>query len=98
LTNAVYFKAPWQIPFEEELTETGPFSLIGGGIDEAYHQTFIAIDEIGAEAAAATAIVMNETGIPIPEHEFSADCPFLFLIRDRITGAILFMGRMMDPS
>lgn len=73
--------------------------LEGGGIfiSDAYHKTFINVDEMGTEAAAATAIVM-ERGIMVPDYEFTADRPFLFLIRDRTTGAILFMGRVVNPA
>ena len=67
-------------------------------ISGVFHKTFIAIDEDGAEAAAATAIVVGETSVPIDEFELTADRPFLFLIRDRITGAILFYGRVVDPT
>ncbi|MCK4546200.1 MAG: serpin family protein [Candidatus Eisenbacteria sp.] len=74
----------------------------GGGIwiDNAYHKTFIALDEKGTEAAAATAIVFFESAIepPVAEFEFTADRPFVFLIRDRVTGTILFVGRVLDPS
>jgi serpin B len=72
----------------------------GGGlfIDEVFHKTFIAVDERGAEAAAATAIVVGETSAPTEEFDFIANRPFLFLIRDRVTGAVLFFGRLTDPS
>ncbi len=86
------------VPFTAAADFTGVLEQGGIFIDEAYHKTFIAVDETGAEAAAATAIVFRETGIPVVEHEFTADRPFLFFIRDRITGAILFMGRVTDPS
>ncbi|MBN1824939.1 MAG: serpin family protein [Candidatus Eisenbacteria bacterium] len=65
-------------------------------IDEAYHKTFIAVDEKGTEAAAATAVVLVERGGA--ENVFTADHPFLFLIRDRETGLILFCGRVIDPA
>lgn len=67
-------------------------------IDEVHHKTFIAVDERGTEAAAATAIVAGETSVPIPEFDFRADRPFVFFIRDRETGAVLFLGRVTDPS
>ena len=67
-------------------------------IDEVFHKTFIAVDEQGAEAAAATAIVVGEFAAPSDEFEFRADRPFLFLIRDRLTGTILFFGRVTDPT
>jgi serpin B len=68
-------------------------------IDEAYHKTFIGVDEKGTEAAAATAIVFVETAMPpaSDRYEFKADRPFLVLIRDRVTGAILFVGHVLDP-
>ena len=57
----------------------------------------MAVDEEGTEAAAATAVVMKETSIPVFV-KISADRPFIFLIRDNITGTILFMGRVVDPT
>ena len=67
-------------------------------IDEVYHKGFIAVDEKGTEAAAATAVVMLRGGAkpsdPIP---VALDRPFMFFIRDTHTGAILFMGRVVDP-
>ena len=57
------------------------------------------VDEKGTEAAAATAIVMVETSLPGDgPFDFTANRPFLFLIRDRMTGAVLFIGRVLDPS
>lgn len=74
--------------------------LEGGGlyIDEAYHKAFIAVDEGGAEAAAATAVVVGETSVPTEDAVIRADRPFFFAIRDRETGLILFWGRVMDPT
>jgi len=66
-------------------------------IDEVYHKAFVAVDEEGTEAAAATAVVMTDTSVPevIP---VSADKPFIFFIRDQVTGSILFTGRVLDPT
>ena len=66
-------------------------------ISKALHKTFISVNEKGAEAAAATAIVIEIVDNP-PQREFVADRPFLFLIRDRTTGAILFLGRVLNPA
>lgn len=63
-------------------------------IDKVIHQTFIEVNEHGTEAAAATAVTMKRGGGPT---YIRADHPFLFLIRDRQTGAILFLGRVADP-
>jgi serpin B len=65
-------------------------------IDDVIQQVFVDVEEKGTEAAAATAIMMAVvTGVRIePKPKvFRADHPFLFLIRDRRTGVILFMGR-----
>jgi serpin B len=63
------------------------------------HKAFVAVDEEGTEAAAATAVLMTLAGAPPRETiEFRADHPFLFFIRHRDTGAILFMGRVVDPT
>ena len=83
------------IPFDPTADFTGIVADMPLYIGDAYHKTFIAVDEKGTEAAAATAVVgMTFCG---PEHEFRADRPFIFLIRDRVTGAILFMGRVLNP-
>ena len=66
-------------------------------IDEAYHKTFIAVDEKGTEAAAATAVVIGETSVPVADFTVRVDRPFYFLIRDRATNVWLFFGRVMDP-
>jgi serpin B len=68
-------------------------------ISDAYHEAFVKVDEEGTEAAAATAVVMGARGGPPPAPpEFRADRPFLFMIRDVASGAILFMGRVVDPG
>jgi serpin B len=67
-------------------------------IAEVIHQAFIAVDEKGTEAAAATAVVMRLTSAPQRQVELKIDRPFFFLIQDDDTGAILFMGRVADPK
>ena len=67
-------------------------------ISKVIHQSFVDVNEEGTEAAAATAIVMEATAIPQEPKSFIADHPFVFLIQHKETGAILFMGRVMDPS
>ncbi|HOX42499.1 MAG TPA: serpin family protein [Myxococcota bacterium] len=65
-------------------------------IGEVIHKAFVAVDEAGTEAAAATAVIMEGGSAP----EFltvTLDRPFIYLIRDRETGAILFLGRTLDP-
>jgi serpin B len=80
---------------------TGDKSLV---ISAAIHKAYIDVDENGTEAAAATAVVMQmamampQRTPPPPPIYFTADHPFLFLIRDNASGAILFMGRVTDPT
>ena len=67
-------------------------------IGEVVHQAFVSVDEAGTEAAAATAVMMNLTSMPGEPVKVTIDRPFIFLIRDIETGAILFVGRVMNPS
>ncbi len=68
-------------------------------IDKVFHKAFVAVDEHGTEAAAATAVVMGRAGgMPAEPETFVADHPFLFFIRDTKTGLLLFTGRVSDPS
>lgn len=66
-------------------------------ISAAVHEAYVEVNEEGTEAAAATGIVMGLTSAR-PGPSFIADHPFLFLIRDRATDAVLFLGRLQDPS
>ena len=68
-------------------------------ISAVVHQAYVDVNEEGTEAAAATGVVMRLTsaapgGIPV----FRADHPFIFLIRDKASGSILFLGRVMNPQ
>lgn len=65
-------------------------------ISAVVHKAFIDVHEKGTEAAAATAVVMERSSLPHPA-TFRADHPFVYLIRDRTTGSILFMGRLVQP-
>jgi serpin B len=69
-------------------------------ISKVIHQANIDVDERGTEAAAATAVGMDTGGGPGPLDEVTLrfDHPFLFVLRDVETGAVLFMGRVVDPS
>jgi len=67
-------------------------------ISAVLHKAFVAVDEAGTEAAAATAVIMMRAAIPGHPVEVTIDRPFIFLIRDIETGAILFVGRVMNPG
>jgi serpin B len=76
------------------------FSGMTGGrdlfISEVIHQAYVKVDEKGTEAAAATAVVMNLTAVPQTK-VFRADHPFIFIIQEKETGIILFVGRIINP-
>jgi serpin B len=79
---------------------TDPSSVF---ISRVIHQANIDVDELGTEAAAATAIGMDTTGgcgQPQPERTVTLrlDQPFLFALRDVQTGAVLFLGRVVNPA
>jgi len=67
-------------------------------ISEVVHKAFVSVDEAGTEAAAATAVPMELTAVPEPIMEVTIDHPFIFLIRDIETGAMLFVGRVLNPG
>jgi serpin B len=65
-------------------------------VGDALHKAFIAVDEKGTEAAAATVVIMMEASLP-QGITLTVDRPFFFFIRDVPSGTILFMGRLVDP-
>jgi serpin B len=68
-------------------------------ISDVLHKAFVAVDEEGTEAAAATAVTMVETARMIEDAILmKLDRPFLFMIRDNDTGTILFIGRVLNPE
>ncbi|MEE4215763.1 MAG: serpin family protein, partial [Bacteroidales bacterium] len=82
-------------------SDNADFSLINPGgdifISRVIHQTFIDVMEEGTEAAAATIVEFRENaGVPQPVM-FKADRPFLYLIKENSSGAIMFMGKLGKP-
>jgi serpin B len=67
-------------------------------ISDVLHKAFVSVDEEGTEAAAATAVVMKLSAVAEEPVTVAVDHPFVFLIRDIQTGAILFVGRVVDPG
>jgi serpin B len=65
-------------------------------IQDVVHEAFVSVDEKGTEAAAATAVVVGTRGGG-ERAVFNADRPFLFLVRDNPTGAVLFAGQVTSP-
>lgn len=66
-------------------------------ISAVIHKAFVEVNEEGTEAAAATAVMMMKVSARMYP-QFRADHPFIFLIRDKATDSILFMGRVVDPT
>lgn len=87
---------------EDAFSHQADFSGINGFqdlfISAALHKAFISVNEEGTEAAAASTVVMTMKSVPFPAVIFRADHPFIFLIRERSTGSILFLGRFTDPA
>ncbi|CAB4852106.1 MAG: serpin family protein [Actinobacteria bacterium] len=76
------------------ITQTEPLAM--GAV---IHQANITVDEVGTEAAAATAVVMVGTSAPVdPPVTVTIDRPFTFWLRETTTGTIVFMGRVNDPT
>ena len=73
---------------------TGSNCLLISGV---FHKAFVAVDQEGTEAAAATAVIARFTSGTLSYVTVEVDRPFIFLIRDRVTGTILFVGRFEEP-
>lgn len=86
----------------EAFTEAANFSGIDGTedllISDVFHEAFVAVDEAGTEAAAATAVIVGLTSAPADPKTVTVDRPFIYLIRDIETGTLLFVGRTLDPQ
>jgi len=104
------FKMTCEFSLGDALKELGMARAFGMGADfsgmdgtkdlflsAVIHKAFVDVNEEGTEAAAATGAIMKLKAEMRPRN-FHADHPFLFVIRDCRTGAILFMGRVADPS
>ncbi|MDR1039672.1 MAG: serpin family protein [Deltaproteobacteria bacterium] len=67
-------------------------------VSDVVHKAFVDVNEEGTEAAAASGAMVAPTSIQLSPLRFTADRPFLFLIRDKASGAVIFLGRLSDPS
>ena len=111
LLNLPKFKIDEGYPMKAVLTDMGMPSAFGNqaefdvftdsspiAIDDIYHQAVIDVNEIGTEAAAATGVVaVDISGSMHPPVAFKADHPFMFMIKDNKTDAILFLGQVNKP-
>jgi len=92
-----------EMGMEDAFDRNADFSGMTGrkdvAISRVIHKAFVEVNEEGTEAAAATAVaVAAAMARPLPPKVFRADHPFLFLIRDEKSGAILFLGRVNEPD
>lgn len=67
-------------------------------VSDVVHKAFVAVDEEGTEAAAATAVIIEATGALLHDVTLTIDRPFLFIIRDKPSRQLLFIGRVLNPT
>lgn len=111
LLNLPKFKIDEGYPMKAVLTDMGMPNAFGNqanfnvftdstpiAIDDIHHQAVIDVNEIGTEAAVATGVVAVDISGPMhPPVAFKADHPFMFMIKDNKTDAILFLGQVNKP-
>lgn len=86
------------IAFENNAEFPNVFEKESTKISQIKHKTFIKVDEEGTEAAAATSIGMVTTSMPMPsEEEMDVNRPFMYLITEKDSGTIFFLGSVQDP-
>jgi serpin B len=93
--NDVLQRMGMQTAFDPGLADFGNMFADGvGWIDDVKHKTFVQVDEKGTEAAAVTTIIYVDSMPPW----FMADRPFVFVIHEVESGAVLFMGKIENPQ
>jgi serpin B len=97
--NELFKEIGMTLAFSDEADFSGISGVKGLKIGNIMHKVYLSVDETGSEAAAATAIGMNTTAVFEPQTPviFQADHPFLYMIFEKSTGLILFMGRVATP-
>ena len=85
------------VAFTDDADFTGINKDGGLTISEVKHKTYISVDEEGTEAAAVTAVTVGTTSVG-PGYPFVADHPFIFIIKEKYTNAILFIGVVANPN
>ena len=91
-----------QLGMQQAFSMSADFSGITSDTDlfisDVLHKAFVKVNEAGTEAAAATAVVFNDTGIGADPIAVSVDHPFIYVIQDQASGQILFVGRVVNPG
>ncbi|CAL9095850.1 unnamed protein product [Musa textilis] len=99
--SAVLKSSGLALPFsaDADLSEVAD-SSVGRSlyVSSVFHKSFIEVNEEGTEAAAAAAAVVALRSLPIGPLDFEADSPFIFIIREDMTGVVLFAGHVLNPS
>ena len=88
-----------QLGIPTAFSDAADFSKLGPGslaISQVLHKTYIDVNEDGTEAAAVTAVIITRTSIPVNEIRFNH--PFLFVIAEKTTGSIIFIGKLINPE
>ncbi len=67
-------------------------------VSDVVHKSFVLVDETGTEAAAATGVTVAKSSAIAFHRQVNLDVPFLFFVRDRATGNVLFAGRLANPK
>lgn len=104
------FRCDTHLQLREALADLGMVDAFGDGadfsgidgtqelfIEQVYHQAVIQVDEAGTEATVGSAVAMSRKAELQADHEIRVERPFLFLIRDMDSGAILFLGHVVNP-
>jgi len=105
------FKLSHSLALADSLQQVGMSEMFSGRADlsgitgsrdlfvsSVVQKVFVEVNEEGSEAAAATGVMVMMRSMPAPNQMFNVDHPFIFIIRDKLTGMILFQGRVVDPS
>ena len=103
------FKVECEIPLNNPVKNVGMQRIFTGGlanisdvplfVSNIKQKTFVEVNETGTEAAAVTVVEIRETSALEPTQiPFFANRPFLYLIKEKSTGVILFIGRMDEPK
>jgi serpin B len=99
--SAMLAELGMRLAFTDDADFSGMTKADALHIDKVFHKAFVEVTEEGTEAAAATTVTMAARGMPMkapPPINFRADHPFVFLIRDTGSNALLFVGRLSDPT
>jgi serpin B len=92
--NDVLIRLGMGIAFAPAADFTKMYEQGGVWIDTVKHKSFLEVNEEGTEAAAVTIVVMEKG----PPSGFRVNRPFVFMIRENVSGTILFIGKIVDPG